>query len=176
MAATIEIRLLRREDDRQGFSCGQGDLDRFFQHYAGQNQFKLGIAVTYVACVDGKIAGYATVSAASLERQELPGKRLRRRMPAYPLPVLRLARLAVDERVQGIGLGAALLRQVMELALGQRDKLGCVGVIADAKPDAVAFYETYGFEPLDGVVEGQLHTEPVPMFLSIGTIEQACAR
>jgi len=49
VAKAIEIRPLAKDDDRSGFSCGQPDLDRFFQHYAGQNQFKLRLAVTYVA-------------------------------------------------------------------------------------------------------------------------------
>ena len=50
--AELEIRLLRREDDRGAFSCGEPALDRFFQHYAGQNQFKLHLAVTWVAVRD----------------------------------------------------------------------------------------------------------------------------
>ncbi len=54
MAKAVEIRPLRQEDDRSGFSCGQADLDRFFQHYAGQNQFKLHLAVSYVAVVDDR--------------------------------------------------------------------------------------------------------------------------
>ena len=49
MAKVVEIRALARDDDRSDFSCGQPDLDRFFEHYAGQNQFKLHLAVTYVA-------------------------------------------------------------------------------------------------------------------------------
>ena len=63
MPATIEIRPLRTDDDRSTFSCGQPDLDHFFQHYAGQNQFKLHLTVTYVATVDNQILGFATVAA-----------------------------------------------------------------------------------------------------------------
>ena len=54
----IEIRRLSREDDRSQFSCGQDDLDRFFEHYAGQNQFRLHLAVTYVAFAKKKIIGF----------------------------------------------------------------------------------------------------------------------
>lgn len=67
MARSAEIRALTRADDRSGFSCGQADLDRFFEHYAGQNQFKLHLAVTYVALVEGRIVGFATVATSSLE-------------------------------------------------------------------------------------------------------------
>ena len=170
MTKTVEIRALRKEDDRSGFSCGEPDLDRFFQHYAGQNQFKLNLAVTYVAVADEEIVGFATVAVGAVERHQLPSTRLRKRLPAYPLPVLRLARLGVDQRAQGLGIGRALLRRVFHLALEQRDKLGCVGVVTDAKPEALSFYDSLGFVRLVGVVQGKLQAEPSPMFLGIETI------
>jgi GNAT superfamily N-acetyltransferase len=175
VAKDVEIRPLARDDDRSGFSCGQADLDRFFEHYAGQNQFKLHLAVTYVALVDGRIVGFATVASSSIERASMPTARLRKRLPTYPLPVLRLARLGVDMRAQGLGIGKALSRHVLGLALAQRDRLGCVGVVTDAKPDAVTFYETLGFQALDGVREGLLVSEPLPMFLGVETIATAIA-
>jgi GNAT superfamily N-acetyltransferase len=173
VAAVAEIRPLRPEDERRGFSCGQPDLDRFFHHYAGQNQFKLHLAVTYVAVADRRLLGFATVTVGSLERSRVPSERMRRRLPTYPLPVLRLARLGVDRNAQGLGVGRALLRHVLALALGQRDALGCVGVVTDAKPEAIAFYSRYGFEPLEGVREGALHGEAKPMFLPLNAVEEA---
>lgn len=170
MAGDAEIRPLQRDDDRTDFSCGQPDLDRFFEHYAGQNQFKLHLAVTYVAVVDDRIVGFATVAASSLERDAIPSARLRRRLPSYPLPVLRLARLGVDGRARGLGIGRALVRHVLALAVAQRDLLGCVGVVTDAKPEAVGFYTALGFLSLDGVREGLQSGEPLPMFLSIDVI------
>jgi GNAT superfamily N-acetyltransferase len=173
VATTIDIRPLAKDDDRSGFSCGQPDLDRFFEHYAGQNQFKLHLAVTYVAVVEARIVGFATVAASSVERASVPSDRLRKRLPAYPIPVLRLARLGVDLRAQGLGIGKALLRQVLALAVEQRDRLGCVGIVTDSKPDAVSFYEALGFVAVEGVREGLLHGEPLPMFLAIDTIVSA---
>jgi GNAT superfamily N-acetyltransferase len=170
VAKAVEIRPLARDDDRSGFSCGQDDLDRFFEHYAGQNQFKLYLAVTYVAVVEGRIVGFATVAPSSIERATVPSARLRKRLPSYPLPVLRLARLGVDLRAQGLGIGRALQRHVLALAIEQRDRLGCVGVVTDAKPNAVAFYEGLGFQALEGVREGLLVSEPLPMFLGIETL------
>ena len=170
MAKTVEIRPLARDDERSGFSCGQADLDRFFEHYAGQNQFKLHLAVTYVAVVQARIVGFATLAASTMERTSVPDARLRKRLPGYPLPMLRLARLGVDTRAQGLGIGTALLRHVLFLAVEQRDRLGCVGVLIDAKPAAVSFYQSLGFTPVEGVREGLLHGEPRPMFLPIGTI------
>jgi GNAT superfamily N-acetyltransferase len=171
--ADLEIRLLRREDDRSGFSCGEPALDRFFQHYAGQNQFKLHLAVTWVAVREADLLGFATVAGASIERRTMPDAKLRQRLPDDPLPVLRLARLGVDRRAQGLGIGKALVRHVLHLALAQRDHVGCVGVVTDAKPQAVAFYAGLGFSRLDGTREGALHGDPTPMFLDIATLAAA---
>jgi GNAT superfamily N-acetyltransferase len=173
VAKSAEIRPLARDDDRSGFSCGQADLDRFFEHYAGQNQFKLHLAVTYVAVIEGRIAAFATIAASSIERASVPSARQRRRLPDYPLPVLRLARLGVDTKAQGLGIDRALVGHVLMLATEQRDSLGCVGVVTDAKAEAVRFYEGLGFVPLEGVREGRLAGEPVPMFLGIETIARA---
>ena len=111
--ADLEFRLLRREDDRSGFSCGEPALDRYLQHYAGHNQFKLHLAATWIVLRDKDIFGFATVASGSIERRSVPDERLRQRFPDYPLPVLRLARLGVDRRAQGLGLGRALVRHVL---------------------------------------------------------------
>lgn len=173
MAIDAEIRPLRKDDDLQSFSCGQPELDRFFQHYAGQNQFKLHLAVTYVAVVSEHIVGFATVAMGSVERRSVLSSRLRKRLPAYPVTVLRLARLGVDQRAQGSGVGRALLRHVLALAVAERDKLGCAGVVADSKPDAEPFYRAHGFVPIASVEEGSLHGDPLPMFLAIDSIAAA---
>jgi GNAT superfamily N-acetyltransferase len=162
VARAVEIRPLARDDERSGFSCGEPALDRFFQYYAGPNQFKLKLAVTYVAVLDGRILGFATVAVGSVERYQLPSARQRKRMPAYPLPVLRLARLGVDRAAQSTGVGRQLLRHVFTLAVNQRDVLGCVG-----------YYQKLGFIPLEGVREGQVHGKPTPMFLDIQSIAAA---
>jgi len=166
----VEVRRLLPADDRDGFSSGDPDLDRFFQRYAGQNQFKHHIGTTYVAVEDGTIVGFVTVSAAHIEVAQLQASR-RRRLPSYPLPVLRLARLAVDKRAQGRGLGLLLLKAVFLLARRMAADFGCVGVVVDAKPEAVTFYERYGFEAME-VLQGHLgdRPEPTPMFLELGAI------
>ena len=176
MARVVELRALTKEDDRSSFRCGQGDLDRFFEHYAGQNQFKLFLAVTYVALVDARIVGFATVAASALERSRVPSARLRKRLPSYPLPVLRLARLGVDQRAQGLGIGTALLRHVLGIALDQRSTMGCVGVVTDAKPEAIPFFEALGFVAVGGIREGLLASEPRPMFLRIETAAAAAGQ
>ena len=169
----VRVRRLEPRDDRTGFRSGNIDLDRFFQRYAGQNQFRHHIGTTYVAVQGDHITGFVTVSSGEMVAEKLT-RNLRRRLPAYPLPILRLARLAVDERFQGHGIGRLLLRAMLELALEMRDRVGCIGMIVDAKPDAVSFYSSLGFKPID-LVSGALgdRPEPVAMFLPIGQIAVA---
>jgi GNAT superfamily N-acetyltransferase len=169
----MEIRALQEADDRSQFRSGDPDLDRFFQRFAGQNQFKHYLGVTYVAIDAGRILGFATVAPGHIEIEGLPAS-ARRRLPRYPLPVLRLARLAVDETARGQGLGRQLFRFVFQLALEMARDYGCVGVAVDAKPDAVEFYKQYGLVSVD-VLEGQSDARPVPiaMFLAIRAIQEA---
>ncbi|MCK6507952.1 GNAT family N-acetyltransferase [Myxococcota bacterium] len=166
----VVVRPLEPADDRAAFRSGNIDLDRFFQRYAGQNQFRHHIGTTWVAVVEGRILGFATVSAAHLEVGELPTA-IRRKLPAYPLPVLRLARLAVAEEAKGQGVGRALLRVVFILAWRMADEFGCVGVVVDAKAEAVGFYERLGFAAL-AHGKGGLgdRPEPTAMFLELGAI------
>jgi GNAT superfamily N-acetyltransferase len=169
----VEIRRLRPEDDRSGFRSGNVELDRFFQRFAGQNQFRHHIGTTYVAVEGGTILGFATVAPSEIAADDLPTSR-RKRLPQYPLPVLRLARLATDDRARGQGVGSALLRAVFALAHQLAADYGCIGVIVDAKPDAVTFYERLGFLRLE-VKAGHLgdRPEPTPMFLELGAIPEA---
>lgn len=167
----VAVRRLEPQDDRSAFRSGNIDLDRFFQRFAGQNQFRHHIGATYVAVDEtGTIVGFATISASELTTASLSEAK-RKRLPAYPLPVLRLARLAVDERAQGQGVGATLLRAVFQMAHKMAEDLGCIGIVVDAKTDAVAYYEKLGFTRLD-VVSGALgdRPEPTPMFLELGAV------
>jgi GNAT superfamily N-acetyltransferase len=169
----LKIRRLEPEDDRTAFRSGNADLDRFFIRYAGQNQFRHHIGTTYVA-IDAAdlIVGFATVAASEIPPEGLPSTR-RKRLPKYPVPVLRLARLAVDERAKGKGVGTALLRAILVLAHDLAESVGCLGLVVDAKPDAIAFYERLGFVTLD-VEAGQLgdRPEPLPMFLELGQLTE----
>lgn len=169
----MEIRALRASDDRTQFRSGDAALDTFFTTYAGQNQFRHHLGVTYVAEDGGRLLGFVTVAAGEIEIDRLPAP-ARKALPRYPLPVLRLGRLAVDESAQAKGLGTQLLRFVFALALRMAGEVGCVGVLVDAKPGAVPFYEKYGFAPLD-VLEGGSDARPrqTALFLSVAEIRRA---
>ncbi|MCP4698965.1 MAG: GNAT family N-acetyltransferase [Gammaproteobacteria bacterium] len=172
-ALDILIRLLRLGDKRDDFHCGDIELDRFFQRYAGQNQFRHYIGATYVAEANGVLTGFVTVSAGEITAENLRAD-LRKKLPAYPLPILRIARLAVDLRFQNLGIGKLLLKQMFQLALEMRRQVGCVGIVTDAKPEAVDFYTRLGFETL-AVVRGDLavHLASQPLFLPLRLVEEA---
>jgi GNAT superfamily N-acetyltransferase len=171
----MEIRALRASDDRAAFQSGDAPLDHFFHRHAGQNQFRHHLGVTYVAVEDGRILGFATVAPRHLEVEELP-ERMRRKLPGYPVPVLGLARLAVDRSARSCGIGRQLLRFVLALAAKMADEVGCAGVVVDAKPGAGEFYAKYGFtrfEALEG--QSEARPRPTPMWLPIQAIERARA-
>src|SRR3954468_17728321 len=105
----MEIRALRPSDDRSVFQSGDEDLDRFFHRYAGQNQFRHYLGVTYVAVGGRGITGFATVTPRHVDIEDLPDS-ARKKLPHYPVPVLGLARLAVDESAKASGVGTELLR------------------------------------------------------------------
>lgn len=169
----IQFRALKAKDDRSTFFCGNIELDRFFQQYAGKNQFRHHIGITYILSTSNKIVGFITVSAGEIAVDDLPSQS-RRRLPEYPLPVMRIARLAIDKQFQGLELGKKILRYSFQLALDMKSHYGCVGVVVDAKQESIRFYNQLGFHSLE-TLAGELgdRPQPTPMFLSIKTIAQA---
>lgn len=172
----MEIRALRAEDDRSAFGSGDEALDWFFRKYAGQNQFRHYLGVTYIAVDGARPLAFATVAPGQIEIEDLPAT-LVKKVPRYPLPILRLARLAVDRAAQSQGLGTELLRFVCRLAAKMADEYGCVGVVVDAKPHAVKFYTKYGFISFDAL-EGRSEVRPRPtsMFLAMRAIKAATGK
>lgn len=169
----MEIRALRENDDRTGLRSGDPDHDRFFHRFAGQDQLRLFVGVTYVGVEDDRILGYATVAAGHVECDGLP-RTLRQGLPSYPLPILRLARLAVDAAARGRGIGSEFLRFVLNLALGMSSDFGCMGVLVDAKTGAVPLYEPYGFVRLESVLGGSdARPPPTLMFLPLDAVRKA---
>jgi len=168
----IKIRQLSQDDDKSDFSCGDFYLDNFFKKFASQNQFKHYIGSTYVLLLEDRIVGFATISASSIRVEELDDKV--KKLPHYPLPILRLSRLGIDTRYHKKGFAKELLKFVLRLSMEQKNHFGCIGVIVDAKEKSILFYEKFGFETID-IISGHLDTRPYPqtMFLSMDTIVKA---
>ncbi|WP_024867942.1 GNAT family N-acetyltransferase [Pseudoxanthomonas suwonensis] len=137
-----------RLHDRPGFSCGVPALDDYLQRLAGQHQ-REGIATTHVLADDAapnRILGYCSLAAAQLYLHELSvGDR--RRLPAYPVPAVRVGRLAVSTAEQGKGYGSLLLGHAVSQALAVRQTMGAKVMVVDAKDERAArFYAAYGFQ------------------------------
>ncbi len=155
---------LEATHDRVSFRCGEDALDRYFQSQATQD-IRRRVANCFVAVeiLTSQIAGYYTLSAASLPLVDLPPEETKR-LPRYPtLPAVRIGRLAVDHRFQKRGLGAALLADAARRTLQAPPAV--FALLVDAKNDrAVAFYERYGFRALAG--------QPRTLFLPVATAQK----
>ena len=127
--------------------------------------------MTLVAIDEGAprtVIGYFTLAMAGAPHDAFPKKHVRG-LPPYDLPLILLARLAVDLRFSGMGLGHALISEAFKIALRAADDVGCRCIIADAYPNRTAWYARYGFAPLEGGAEDG----PQRMFLDIRTIRMA---
>ncbi len=133
--------------DRSSFTCGVIALDDYLQHRAGQHQ-RDGLATTHVLFDEAqpsRVLAYCSLSAAQLLLHELQAED-RKRMPAYPVPAMRVGRLAVSQSEQGKGRGRLLLGHAVNVALAARATLGVRVLIVDAKQmPLAAFYESFGF-------------------------------
>lgn len=128
-----------------GFSCGEPVLDDWLRRRALANQIG-GASRTFVAADDRHVVmGYYALSAGAVAHQAAT-RSVRHNMPD-PVPVMVLARLAVDTRAQGIKLGAALLRDAVARAVAVSENAGVRALLVHALNDrARRFYEHYGFQ------------------------------
>lgn len=144
--AKPRIEKLARGHVVERFDCGAEPLDTFLRRFALGNQ-SAGAAQTYVAVTGEEVVGYYSLSAASVEYAEAP-ERLRKGLARHPIPVILLARLAVDRTWQGRGLGAALLLDALRRTLAAADVVGLRAIMVHAKDEAARrFYEHFDFDP-----------------------------
>ena len=136
-------RRLIRQDVTTGFHSGAAELDDWFQRYAWQNQ-KANNAVTYVTTQDDVILGYYAITTAAYSRNDAP-EGLNHRSRPEEIPCILLARLAVDERAQGHGIGAALLKDAIERCYRLSREVGAAALIVHCQDEqARAFYLANG--------------------------------
>jgi ribosomal protein S18 acetylase RimI-like enzyme len=147
-----------------GFRNQEESLTRYLKRYARQNARKYRINQTFLAVdrsgAEPRLAGYFTLAfcsgTAAPAKDSLPGHR---RLPGYPIAGILLAQLAVDERVQGQGLGTYLVDEALRKTLGIVEK-GGVPVrlfVTDAINDAaVAFYEKYGLTRISDAMPARM--------------------
>ncbi len=154
-----------KSHDRSAFTCGKPALDEFLRTRVSQYE-KRRLGKTFVAVLQGeqRVRGYYTLAAGAVAFEHLPTV-ASTKLPKHPIPVILLARLAVDLSVQGQGLGEKLLLDALQRSLDLSDKLGAHAVEVDALDDsAISFYVKYGFSPL--------LDNPRHLYLPLATIDR----
>jgi len=135
-------RRLARGDARSEFRSGAEELDDWLHRFAWQNQ-KADNAVTYVTVLDGQVLGYYALATACIARTDAP-TRIAKQAPRE-VPCILLARLAVDRRAQGLGIGAALLRDALARSLEVSEIVGARALLIHCRDEAArSFYLANG--------------------------------
>lgn len=144
------------------FECGEAALDEWLKRCAMTNQLSGASRTFVVADHEGRVYGYYAMAAGAVIHQ-MATSSVRRNMPD-PIPVMVLARLAVDHRAQGIKLGASLLQDAVNRAVVVSQNTGVRALLVHALNErAKAFYEHYGFQ------ESPQH--PMTLMLRLTTVK-----
>lgn len=138
---------LERKHPRKHFDCGDSILNDWLERYSIQAQ-KKNSSRSYVSLDEhGAIAGFYTLVFGQVKKEDAT-KNVAKGMPAHPVPVLLIARLAVGKEYQGMGPGKSLLQDALERALSAAEIGGLRAVVVDAKDENAAhFYQHCGFQP-----------------------------
>ena len=167
MTADRRVEKLRRDHTIEGFDCGREELNRYLSRYAWQNQ-QAGASQTYVGIAGDAIAGFYTLAVGQVTHEEVP-ERLTKGLAKRPIPIMLLARLAVDRRWHGQGVGKALLRDAIERTLQAADIAGIRALAAHAKDEeARRFYEHFDFVPSP--------TDPLHLFVLLKDVRRTRPR
>ena len=133
----------------EAFDCGKPALTDWLLRHARQAQGS-GSARTFVCCDGDRVAGYYSLTVGQIDTLEAP-ERVRKGMGQYPIPVIILARLAVDRDHQGRGLGWILLQDAILRAVAVSEQAGIRALLTHPiDADAEAFYRRFGFESTPG--------------------------
>lgn len=160
------VEKLRADHELDRFDCGKEDLNRFLKRYALTSQ-NASSAQTYVLARDRTVLGYYSLTAGSIEH-DATTPRIRKGLARHPIPVVLLARLAVDKTLQGRGAGSALLKDGLLRTAQAADVIGARALLVHAMDaDAKSFYEHFDFEPSP--------TDPYHLFLIMKDLQRMIA-
>ena len=138
------IEKLRRDHPVDAFDCGQEALNSWLRKHALQNQ-SAGAAQTYVGLAGDVVIGYYSLAVGQIEYSDAP-ERLQKGLARHPVPIMLLARLAVDIGWQKRGVGRALLRDAVLRTLQAADIAGIRALAVHAKDgQARNYYEQFDF-------------------------------
>lgn len=156
---------------RAAFSCGEGAMDRYMRERARKEmEGRIAAVLILYDSLENRLAGYYTLSAVAVERDDLPSG-LAHRVAKYRVyPATLIGRLAVDRDYQGRRLGGRLLLDALARALATSREVASFGVITNAKDEnGQSFYEYYGFDSLP------TKRSERRLFLPMGTVERLFA-
>jgi len=140
------VEKLNEKHDLSLFDCGTSSLNDWLRRYALLNQQNDSVQ-TYVAHRSNRVVGYYSLVAGSVNQKEAPA-RVSKGLSRHPIGVVLVARLAVDQKEQGQGLGHALLKNALLRIEGAADIIGARAVLVHAIDyKARRFYEQFGFTP-----------------------------
>jgi GNAT superfamily N-acetyltransferase len=144
------------------FASGEASLDEWLKRRALSNQLSGASRTFVVTDQEERVFGYYAMAAGAVSHQ-MATSGVRRNMPD-PIPVMVLARLAIDRRTQGIKLGAALLQDAVNRTVAVSQNAGVRALLVHALHDrAKQFYEHYGFQ------ESPQH--PMTLMLRLNTVK-----
>ncbi len=165
----FSIEPLAKHHNREEFSCGNEELDRYFKIVASQDR-KRNIAVPYVIVnlKNSQIIGYYTLSMTSIDLGELPNS-IAKKLPKYPLiGVTLIGRLPVDKNYKGMGWGKLLVMDALYKSLEASKQVASFAVVVDAIDEyAVKFYQRFDFQTFP--------EQPLKLFRTMKNIAQAFA-
>jgi ribosomal protein S18 acetylase RimI-like enzyme len=160
---------ISKAHNRNNFDCGVPEINDYLQKHARQNH-ESGHTTTFVAVPEhdsSLVMGYYSLCNAHLEYKDAPDQ-LVARMPKYPIPAVRLARLACDNQCKGQGLGTRLLLAAAERAIEVSRNSGAVLLLIDAKDEAAANF----YEANDAL---RLRDDPLHLVIPLASIRDAIA-
>ena len=134
--------------DKKGFDCGDAELNSWLAQVARQHKEK-GVSSTFVTVADEtstEVLGFYAISLAELVNGDLPAQ-YRKRLPTK-VPVFRLGRLATAKSHERKGIGEYMLFDAIDRVTRIAKEIGGIGLVVNAKPSAVGFYNRYGFEQM----------------------------
>jgi len=159
------VQKLQADHETEFFDCGKEELNRYLHRFAYINQ-RAHTAQTYVVCRGVQVVGYYSLAVGQAEHRDVPS-RISQGIARHPVPLMILARLAVDKREQGKGLGAALLKDALLRCRAASEIVGIRALFVHAKDEeAAAFYRYFDFQPSP--------TDPHHLFLLMKDLMKIC--
>ena len=150
------IEKLRFDHEYESFDCGKAELNRFLNQFAYPNQ-RANLVQTYVLCSGKTVVAYYSLVVGHADHKDAP-RRIVEGTGRFPVPLMILARHAVDKSLQGQGIGSALLKDALRRTAQAADIAGIRAIFVHAKDEeARAFYERFDFKPSP--------TDPYHLFL-----------